>query len=220
MHSRRLVHVLYTQDIEVELNSAAREDCLQHIRQTVTEEHNAELLRPLTMEEVTDAMKQLPSGKSPGVDSIPSEFYQELWADIEVDIFNFVSKSIQQCSLAAELNISKIALLPKSEDRLLIQNYRPISLLTTLYKIVAKVYANRMKPLLHNWILPSQTGFVPNRCILDNIFLAFETIAWTKENQQELSMLLLDFEKAYDRVNWTFLREVMEKMGFHPTWIN
>lgn len=119
-----------------------------------------------------------------------------------------------------ELNISKIALLPKSEDRSRIQNYRPISLLNTLYKIVAKVYANRMKPLLHNWILPSQTGFVPNRCILDNIFLAFEAIAWTRENQQELTMLLLDFEKAYDRVNWTFLKEVMARMGFHTTWIN
>ena len=120
---------------------------------------------------------------------------------------------------AGQLNISKIALIPKSEDRLCVQNYRPISLLNTSYKIVAKVYANKMKPLLHHWILPSQTGFVPNRCILDNIFLAFEAIAWTRENQQDLSMLLLDFEKAYDRVNWTFLKEVMAKMGFHSQWI-
>ena len=76
-----------------------------------------------------------------------------------------------------------------------------------------------MKPLLHHWILPSQTGFVPNRCILDNIFLAFEAIEWTKENNQDLCMLLLDFEKAYDRVNWTFLKQTMEQMGFHEQWI-
>jgi hypothetical protein len=210
---------LYTQDQEVESNSVARADCFQYIRRTVTEEHNEELLRPLTLEEVTEALKQLPAGKAPGVDSIPSEFYQELWEDIDSDVFQFVSESMNQCLLEAELNISKIALLPKSEDRLHIQNYRPISLLNTSYKIVAKVYANRMKPLLHHWILPSQTGFVPNRCILDNIFLAFETIAWTRESQQDLSMLLLDFEKAYDRVNWTFLREVMMRMGFHDKWI-
>jgi hypothetical protein len=172
------------------------------------------------MEEVLSATKQLPAGKSPGVDSIPAEFYQEMWEDIEFDIFNFVSESISQAFLAEELNVSKIALLPKSEDRLHIKNYRPISLLNIAYKIVAKVYANRMKPLLHNWILPSQTGFVPNRCILDNIFLAFESIEWAKENNQDLSMLLLDFEKAYDRVNWTFLRQAMERMGFHLTWIN
>lgn len=76
-----------------------------------------------------------------------------------------------------------------------------------------------MKPLLHHWILPSQTGFVPNRCILDNIFLAFEAIEWALEDQQKLTMLLLDFEKAYDRVSWTFLRAAMEKMGFHTRWI-
>ena len=210
---------LYTKDEEVENNSFARADCLQFTQPTVTDEHNAALMQPLTMEEVSEAMKQLPEGKSPGVDSIPAEFYHELWEYIDVDIFNFVSESITQCFLTEELNISKIALLPKSEDRIRIQNYRPISLLNTLYKIVAKVYANRMKPLLHNWILPSQTGFVPNRCILDNIFLAFESIAWARESQQELSMLLLDFEKTYDRVNWTFLRMVMAKMGFHSTWI-
>ena len=143
-----------------------------------------------------------------------------MWTDIDCDIFNFVTKSISQSLIAKELNTSKIALLPKTEYRLRIQKFRPVSLLNTLYKIVAKVYANRMKPLLHNWILPSQTWFVLNRCILDNIFLTFEAIEWTRENKQELSMLLLDFEKAYDRVKWTFLRQAMIRMGFHLTWIN
>ena len=137
--------------------------------------------RPITLDEVSEAMKQLPSGKAPGVDSIPAEFYQELWDNIDRDVFNFVTEAITQATLADELNISKITLLPKSEDRLRIKNYRPISLLNTLYKVVAKVYANRMKPILHHWILPSQTGFVPNRCILDNISLAFESIEWAGE---------------------------------------
>ena len=89
----------------------------------------------------------------------------------------------------------------------------------TLYKVIAKIYANRMKPLLHHWILPSQTGFVPNRCILDNVFLAFEAIDWTLESNQSISLLLLDFEKAYDRVSWVFLEKTMEKMGFGAIWI-
>lgn len=211
---------LYARDDVVEADSDARDECFRHLQRTVTDAHNQELLKPLTQEELSIAIKQLPAGKAPGVDSIPAEFYQAMWGDIDLDIFNFVSKSISQSHIAANLNISKIALLPKSEDRSRIQNFRPISLLNTSYKIVAKVYANRMKPLLHHWILPSQTGFVPNRCILDNIFLAFEAIEWTLENNQNLSMLLLDFEKAYDRVNWTFLRQTMTRMGFHPTWIN
>lgn len=210
---------LYTQDDQVEEAEEAREDCLQYITNPVTEEHNQELLRPITMEEVTEAVKKLLAGKAPGTDTIPVEFYQELWSDIQEEVLCFVVESTSQAHLAAELNISKIALLPKSEDRSRVQNFRPISLLNIPYKILAKILANRMKPLLHHWILPSQTGFVPNRCILDNIFLAFEAMEWTLENHQDLSMLLLDFEKAYDRVNWTFLKKVMERMGFHLTWI-
>lgn len=208
---------LYTRDDKVETDEAAREECFSTIQPTVTAEHNQELMRLLTLDEVTTTLKQLPARKALGVDAIPAEFYQAMWEDIDTDIFSFVSKSIHDAHIEAELNVSKIALLPKSEDRSRVQNFRPISLLNPLYKIVAKVYANRMKPLLHNWILPSQTGFVPNRCILDNIFLAFEAIEWTLENNQELSMLLLDFEKAYDRVNWTFLKHTMSRMGFHAT---
>jgi exonuclease III len=218
-HILKFYEQLYTCDGQVENNDEAREDCFRFVKETVTTEHNAELLKPLTMEEVHNAIKELPAGKAPGTDTIPSEFYNEFWDDINQDIFNFVAEVASQAYIIEELNISKISLLPKSEDRSKIQNYRPISLLNTLYKVVAKVYANRMKPLLHLWILPSQTGFVPNRCILDNIFLAFEAIEWTLESNQKISMLLLDFEKAYDRVSWTFLEKTMTKMGFHETWI-
>ena len=218
-HILNFYRQLYIADEQVETNDAAREDCFRFIKQTVTDKHNVALLMPLTQLEVAEAMKQLPAGKAPGVDAIPSEFYQELWEDIETDVFNFVTESVTQACISEELNVSKIALLPKTEDRSRIQNFRPISLLNTMYKLVAKVYANRMKPLLHHWIIPSQTGFVPNRCILDNIFLAFESIEWALESKQEISMLLLDFEKAYDRVSWTFLKQTMERMGFRDTWI-
>lgn len=218
-HILKFYKQLYKADEQVEANDAAREDCFTFLQPTVTPEHNAKLLKPVTLEEVSEAVKQLPSGKAPGIDAIPAEFYQELLEDIDSDIFSFVSEAINQASISDELNVSKIALLPKTEDRSKIQNFRPISLLNTLYKVVAKIYANRMKPLLHHWILPSQTGFVPNRCILDNIFLAFEAIEWTLKSRQEISMLLLDFEKTYDRVSWAFLKQTMARMGFEDTWI-
>lgn len=79
--------------------------------------------------------------------------------------------------------------------------------------------ANRIQPFLPQIILPTQTAFVKNRCILDNDFLATEAIKWAKESRQNLVILLLDFEKAYDRVNWSFLEATMRKMGFSETWI-
>lgn len=175
-HILTFYQTLRTRDEHVESIEDARQNCFQYIKQIVTESHNRELSKPLTMEEVSAAMKQLPAGKTPRIDTIPAEFYQELWEDIEFDIFNFVLQSINQATIMDELNVSKIALLPKSKDRMQIQNSQPISFLNTLHKIVAKVYANRMKSLLHHWILPFQTCFVSNRCILNNIFLEFEAI--------------------------------------------
>lgn len=104
---------LYTRDDQVEEATDAIEDCLQYLQQLVTDEHNQELLRPVTQEEVNEAVKQLPAGKAPGTNTILAEFYHELWEDIDSDIFNFVVEMIEQAHIAEELNISKIALLPK-----------------------------------------------------------------------------------------------------------
>lgn len=99
-------------------------------------------------------------------------------------------------------------------------NYRPISLLGTIYKILAKLMANRLIDLLPKWIKPSQTAFVKGRCIFDNVFLAYESMEWALESNQPLTLLLLDFEKTYDRVNWRFLKETMAHMGFSEKWVN
>ena len=115
-HILNFYRQLYTADEQVETNDAAREDCFRFIKQTVTNEHNVALLMPLTQLEVVEAMKQLPAGKAPGVDAIPSEFYQELWEDIETDVFNFVTESVTQACISEELNVSKIALLPKTRQ--------------------------------------------------------------------------------------------------------
>ena len=71
---------------------------------------------------------------------------------------------------------------------------------------------------LTEWIIPSQSRFVPGRCIFDNIYLAYET-CWGEESNQPLVMLLLNFEKSYDRLSWSFVEASMAKMGFHHNWI-
>lgn len=111
-HILKFYKQLYQMDEQVENNPSAREDCFQFLKQTVTEQHNEELLKLLTLEEVFEAMKQLPTGKAPWIDVILAEFYQELWEDIEFYIFNFVSKAISQAFINNELNVSKIVLLP------------------------------------------------------------------------------------------------------------
>lgn len=88
-----------------------------------------------------------------------------------------------------------------------------------MYKLVAKALANRLQPFLPDCILPTQKTFVKDRCILDNVFLASEASDWAKESSQDLVILLLDFEKAYDRVSWAFLEAAMANLRFSPQWI-
>lgn len=107
--------------------------------------------------------------------------------------------------LQPNIKKGKIVLISKTGDPTLVTNYHPITLLNSTYKVQAKLIAARLKPMLPSLIQPSQTGFVPKRNILNNIFAAEESIEWAVESKQDLVLMLLDFEKAFDRVNWSFL---------------
>jgi len=117
------------------------------------------------------------------------------------------------------INKGLITLIPKSGDHAKFGNWCPITLLGSLYKILAKTLARRLQAFLLNVIRPGQTGFVEGRSILDNTFLAQEAQDWAEESNQDLVLLLLDFEKAFDRIEWGFLFEALAKLDFCPQWI-
>ena len=92
-----------------------------------------------------------------------------------------------------------------------------------LYKILAKVLSNRLKVLLPDLISENQSAFVPGRCITDNVLVAFEVLHHMKRSktgQRGEVALKLDISKAYDRVDWNFLKQRMRSMGFCRTWIS
>ena len=91
-----------------------------------------------------------------------------------------------------------------------------------IYKIISKVLANRLKQVLPNIISPIQSAFVPGHLITDNVLLAYETLHTMnckKKGKKGYMALKLDVSKAYDRVEWTFLQGVMQRLGFPETWI-
>ena len=108
-----------------------------------------------------------------------------------------------------------IFLIPKGEGVLDdIRKWRPITILNTVYKILAKAISLRIQPLLGELIHHTQTGFVKERSILDNIFAFWEATALAKLRHKDMAVLLLDFEKAYDRVDWSFLEGTLARFGF------
>lgn len=112
-----------------------------------------------------------------------------------------------------------ISLLPKGGDSTLLRQWRPITLLSTVYKIFATMLAARARPFLPDIIHGSQTAFIQDRCILNNIFCYHQAVEWSRSTSPPLALLFLDFEKAYDRVDWSFLEGTLSRMGFSQRWI-
>jgi hypothetical protein len=121
------------------------------------------------------------------------------------------------------LNNTTIVLIPKGNVPECLADYRPISLCNVAYKIISKCLVNRLRPFLDDLISENQSAFVPGRLIQDTTVIAFESfhkIQHCKNPRNTHCAYKLDLSKAYDRVDWTFLEEMMKKMGFRSKWIS
>jgi exonuclease III len=210
---------LYTSEANAPGTSEAREDCWVSTPTRISDVANDELTKELTLKEIKEAITAMPKDKASGGDGIPTEFFQEFIEEISLTLLQAFSAMLRGGETSEWINKGLITLIPKSGDHAKIGNWRPITLLGSLYKILAKTLARRLQDLLPNVVRPNQTGFVEGRSILDNTFLAQEAQEWAKESNQDLVLLLFDFEKAFDRIEWGFLFEALAKLDFCPRWI-
>ncbi|WVZ77229.1 hypothetical protein U9M48_025118, partial [Paspalum notatum var. saurae] len=171
-----------------------------------------------TEKEVRDAVFQLKHNKAPGLDGFPAEFYQELWGLIKDDIMALFNEFFE-CKLPLfSLNFGTITLLPKGKKAKQIQQYRPIYLLNVSFKIFTKVVANRTNLVAEKVNRPSQTAFLVGRNIMEGVVILHKTLHELHKNKLNGVVLKLDFEKAYDKVNWSFLHQALRMKGFSPCW--
>lgn len=137
--------------------------------------------RRITLVEVLESIKNVKVNKSPGVDGLTSEFYQRFAKDLAPFLLEVIYESISMGSLSSTLTQSLITLIPKpKKDLLLIDNWRPISLLNCDYKIIATVFAKRLKTILEDIIDETQSGFLNNRHISNNIRLVLDLLDYSE----------------------------------------
>jgi hypothetical protein len=115
------------------------------------------------------------------------------------------------------INKGMITLIPKLGDHSKLGNWCPITLLGSIYKILAKNLAERIQKFFPLVIKPNQTGFVKGKNILNNNFLAQEALVWAPKSSQDLVLLLLNFEKTFDKIEWGFLFPTLSQLAFYPT---
>jgi len=130
----------------------------------------------------------------------------------------FVSEFHCNGKLTKGINNTFIALIPKVDSPQELNDFRPISLVGSLYKILAKVLANRLRLVIGSVISEMQTTFVKNRQILDGILIPNEMVDDARKSQKELLLFKVDFEKAFDSVDWGYLDVVMGIMLFPTLW--
>ena len=164
---------------------------------------NNALCREVTELEVNEAKKRMQPMKSPGFDGFSAGFFQSSWTTVRdkacKTVLNFLNHGIFDNSL----NDTHIVLIQKIKRPVSVTDFRPISLCNVLYKIIAKVLANKMKTVLLYIVSYNQSAFIPRRHITRNIIAAFESfysMVNRLKGKQGFMALKLDICKAYDRV--------------------
>ncbi|GKV31169.1 hypothetical protein SLEP1_g39893 [Rubroshorea leprosula] len=154
----------------------------------------------------------------PKLDGISFKFVKTMWEVIKPDVVNFVQEFQEHGRLVKGSNASFIVLIPKTENPQGIEEYRPISLIGIMYKIIAKLLANRLRKVLPKVIGEQQMAFLEGRQLSEGVVIANEVIDEVKRKKMKSFLFKVDFEKAYDKVCWEFIEYMMLRMGFNATW--
>ncbi|KAI0488678.1 hypothetical protein KFK09_028517 [Dendrobium nobile] len=178
------------------------------------------LIAPISEEEIRSIIFSANGNSAPGSDGFTYDFYKSTWSIIKQQLCHAITQFFSNGNMPKLVKATAIALIPKLHHASNVKDYRPISLCNVIYKIIAKIIANRMKEVLPFIIHPSQGGFIHKRIITDNILLAAELLGnFNHKGKEKYFCGKFDINKAFDTVSREFLYKRMADKGFPDLFI-
>lgn len=188
---------------------------------TVSEDQGRFLCRSVTMEEVKKALWSIPSEKSPGPDGFSSDFFKVSWNIIKDDLYVAVHDYFVNDRLLKQVNATFLTLVPKTQCPTTAADFRQIACCNVIYKILTKVITFRLQEVLPALIGPAQGAFLHQRSIVDNISVCQGLVRNYHRNSGEPRChMKLDLRKAYDTIDWNFLRSMLQSLKFPEQFID
>ena len=190
------------------------------LEKTLSEKDKSICDGEITVTECSDAVNEMKLNKSPGLDGLSVEFYRTFWDKLKYFLIKTYNKGYNENLLTYSQRSSVLALLFKKGDPLLLDNFRPISLLNVDLKILSHVLAQRLKKILSKLINEDQTGYIKNRFIGFNLRQIQDIIDYADIYKIEGSLVFIDFKKAFDSLEWDFMLLTLKRFGFNDSFVN
>jgi hypothetical protein len=180
---------------------------------------NDELTAPFSLEEIHKAVVDSDGNKCPGPDGFNNAFFKNSWDLLKGEIRILFDQFHGIGSLPSSMLSYFVTLIPKVNSPFSLGDFRPISLLGSLYKLIAKVLASRLAKVMNTLIAPTQSAFIKGRNLVDGVLVTNELVDLARRQRRQCLIFKVDFEKAYDSVDWGYLEYMLWRFGFCEVWI-